>query len=573
MITRPTSTRYGYLDLSRESPLLNTVLFLLVLIVGLGIALLPLTWAAVLVLGSMAFVLTLIRPEYGLYMLVFAVPFGSIREVRIGTFTVGVTEALVGLILAAWLARMIAAREVRFPHPPLLLPLLIFLGVALLSWSTTFSLSYSLKETLKWVEVLSIYLFVAGAIDQGRARRIIICILAAGSLQALVGFYQFFGQVGPEHFVLFDRFMRAYGTFEQPNPYAGYLGLVLPLAYGLSTSRFWFVVRASAHPESAEALTTNNSHNLTSPSLTSFIDRRASEQQAAGIQVIPGLLFYGLSFALMGAAMIMSWSRGAWLGFAAAFVVMNVVRSRRAALLFALIVTLVIFLLLLGSLQLLPDFLSQRFADVLPYFRVFDVRTVEVTSENWAVVERMAHWQSAWYMFSDHPWLGVGIGNYVPVYPIYAMPNWDEPLGHAHNYYLNIAAETGLVGLTAYLILWGACLRAGWRALRHASDYWGGMALGILGILTHLTVHNFFDDLYVHGMYIHFAILLGLLYVINRSPERAYRIIRSKAGPRAAGHTRGQVQERFSDTLRCVCDNGGCAPSLPRPIERRGSIV
>ncbi len=462
----------------------KVILFLFILAMGLLVALLPLTWATALVLGSIVLVLTLIRPEYGLYLLIFAVPFGAIREVQLGRFTVGATEALAGLILVAWLARMVVAREVRFPHPPLLLPLLVFLGAILLSWLITFSLPYSVKETLKWIEVVALYLFVAAAIDRRRARIVVFCMLVAGGLQALVGFYQFFGQVGPEHFVLFRRFMRAYGTFAQPNPFAGYLGLVLPLAYSLL--------------------------------LSSFVSDAADERGLSFVRRGFGAVFYGLALALMGAAVIMSWSRGAWLGLAAAFVVVSVVRSRRAAALFALAVVVLIFLLILGSLELLPEFITQRFAVVQSYLRVFDVREVEVTTENWAVVERMAHWQAGWYMFSVHPWLGVGIGNYVPIYPLYAMPGWDEPLGHAHNYYLNIAAEAGLVGLSAYFLLWAACFWQAWRAVRGTTGYPQAVATGILGVITHLTVHNFFDNLYVQGMYMHLAILLGLLYVIVR---------------------------------------------------------
>ncbi len=98
-----------------------------ILVAGLTIALLPLTLAVVIVLGSIAFTVVLIRPEYGLYLLIFAVPWGSVREIRLGAMTVGVTEALVGLVLAAWLAKMVATREIKTVHPPLLLPLLIFL--------------------------------------------------------------------------------------------------------------------------------------------------------------------------------------------------------------------------------------------------------------------------------------------------------------------------------------------------------------------------------------------------------------------------------------------------------------
>ncbi len=196
---------------------------------------------------------------------------------------------------------------------------------------------------------------------------------------------------------------------------------------------------------------------------------------------------------------------------------MNLVHSRRTAALFALACLLAV---LLGGFQLLPRPLTQRFADVAPYLGIFDVRGVKVTDENYALVERMAHWQAAWGMFSDRPWLGVGIGNYEPVYPAYALPGWEEPLGHAHNYYLNIAAEAGLVGLAAYLVLWGAAFREAWRTVRRTEGYWRGVAVGIFGALVHLSVHNLFDNLYVHNMYVHVAILLGLLHVIDSTASR-----------------------------------------------------
>jgi len=464
------------------------------LVVGLTIALLPLTLAVVIVLGSIAFTVVLIRPEYGLYLLIFAVPWGSVREIRLGAMTVGVTEALVGLVLAAWLAKMVATREIKTIHPPLLLPLLIFLGAILLSLTVTLSLQYSLKEVLKWLEVLGIYLFVVNFIGKREAKAIVLLILLAGISQALLGIYQFFGRVGPEWFLLFDRFMRAHGTFEQPNPYGGYLGLVLPLAYSLSLG-------AKGHEARNRGKGIRDKGSTPYLPLTPYL--------------LVALATTGL--VLMLAAMLMTWSRGAWLGFIAAFIVMNVVRSRRAAALFALALILLSFVFVMGGLQLLPEAITQRFLDFLPFLGRVDISRVEITPANFAVIERLAHWQAGWDMFSEHPWLGVGIGNYEPVYPVYALPRWNEPLGHAHNYYLNIAAEAGLVGLSAYLILWAAVFWQAWRAVRRTSGYWQGVAVGILGILTHLAVHNFFDNLYVHGMYVHIAILLGLILVAPQS--------------------------------------------------------
>jgi len=483
----------------RGEALRDVALAILVAAIGLAIAFLPLSLAGMAVLGGILLLVTLIRPEYGSYALILAVPFGSVRELTVGGFTVGATEALAGLVLAGWFARVAAARRIETIYPPLLPPLLIFLGAILLTLTGTLSLRYSLKEILKWLEALAIYLFVVNAINRDKAKTIILFVLLAGIGEALLGFYQFFGRVGPEHFALSSRFIRAYGTFRQPNPYGGYLGLVLPLAYGLLFAKEWAL---------------------------SCADRGVRERPTPRTRVLP---ISALGFVLMSVALIMSWSRGAWLGFAVAFVVMNAAYSRRSAALFALACFLVASLLLLGNFRLLPEALVHRLTDFLPYLSIFDVRGVEVTDANYALVERMAHWQAAWGMFSDHPWLGVGIGNYEPVYPAYALPGWEEPLGHAHNYYLNIAAEAGLAGLSAYLLLLGTAFREAWRTVRASEGYWRGMAVGILGALTHLSVHNLFDNLYVHSMQVHVIILLGLLYVIKHNGEDASEAVLENA--------------------------------------------
>jgi putative inorganic carbon (HCO3(-)) transporter len=224
----------------------------------------------------------------------------------------------------------------------------------------------------------------------------------------------------------------------------------------------------------------------------------------------------------MLAALVMSWSRGAWLGLAAAVAVMAiavVARSGRAAIVGLVLVIAVAYLLLAGGLVLVPPSIVQRFSDFIPYTGVTDVRGLEITDANFAVLERMAHWQAALDMWTDHPWLGVGIGNYEPVYARYALPQWPLPLGHAHNYYLNIGAETGVLGLLAYLLLWGAALAGAWRATRRATAWQWGVALGVLGVLVHLSVHNLVDNLFVHAMYLQVAILLGIIPFLTRRSD------------------------------------------------------
>jgi putative inorganic carbon (HCO3(-)) transporter len=501
---------------------------LLVVVLGAVLALWPLKWAMALLAGSAMLVVLLIQPQVVLFLLAFAVPFGSIRQVSLGPVSVGLAEPLIMLLGALWLARMVVARRIVFPRASLALPLLLFLFAILLSTLGAISFELSAKELVKWLEVLIIYLFMASMLDARHGRWVVWAVLAAGSAEALLGVYQFLRRVGPEGFVLFGRFMRAYGHFAQPNPFAGYLGLVLPMAYSL-TLEAWTAWRSGVRTARSGA-------------------------RSALVRLAPYMAAVA-AFAVMLAAMVMSWSRGGWVGMAAALLAITVLRSRTALIGAAAVGLVVAYLLLIGGAQYVPSSLLTRFADFLPYLGGVDVTAVQVTDANWAVIERMAHWQAALGMFTDHPWLGVGIGNYPLAYPQYALGRWQDPLGHAHNYYLNIAAEAGLLGLGAYLLLFGACMAYAWRVIRRSSwriqdlsgchldgskdpaaseiealrcapddasmtlpqrRWWRAVALGLLGVLVHLSVHNLFDNLFVHSMHVQLALALGLLYVADK---------------------------------------------------------
>ena len=232
----------------------------------------------------------------------------------------------------------------------------------------------------------------------------------------------------------------------------------------------------------------------------------------------------------------LSQSRGAWLGAGVAGVCLLLAWSpftRRLLIPCAAGGVVVLGLALSG---LLPASILDRLAQTVEYFGVFDVRTVEVTSENWAIVERMAHWQAGWYMFVNHPWLGVGAGNYPAAYPDYFVASWREALGHAHNYYLNILAELGVIGgsvllffvVAAFTRLGGALVRSAQGPSGGSSGlrpFWRAVLAGAFGGLVVFCVHNLFDSLFVHSVNVQVGVLLGLGLVaaerVTRQPDVA----------------------------------------------------
>jgi putative inorganic carbon (HCO3(-)) transporter len=462
--------------------------------VGLILAWLPLPLATAGLLGTIAAALILLNPVWGLIALIPLIPFSSLISIQIGGVSVGGMEATLLLILAAWLLRMTARRQIIIPHPPLLLPWLLWLGVILSSWLAALSLGAAFTESLKWLEMLALYLFIVANVERRHLPWVVGTILVAGTAQALLGLYQFLFHIGPEGFILVaGRFLRAYGTFRQPNPYAGYLGLILPIAFSLV---LWGL--SSRQPAAADP-------------------RPPSVTKAVSHSPLLITLLSAAAFGLMLAALYASQSRGAWIGFAAAVVAVSLVRGGRTVALFGLVIAVFAMAGATGAIQALPPAAIQRFGDASTALRIPDIATAEVTDANFAAIERLAHWIAGIDMWRDHPWLGVGIGNYPVVYPAYAIGRWLNPLGHAHNYYLNVGAETGLIGLVAYCLFWLAAFGLAWMAVRRSSGLQRAVAAGCVGVLVHLSVHNLVDNLLVQGMYLHIAIILGLLCLIYQT--------------------------------------------------------
>jgi O-antigen ligase len=470
------------------------------LLLGAAFALLPLPLVAAALVVIAVPILFLVQPLLGLGLLLIAAPFGALENIILGNRLLDSGQLLFLLLVAVWLARGVTRRRIELPLTRLTVPLLLFLLVAALTLVGAPSLSYGFRELIKWLEIGVMLILVAdlgrqyaGRGDSGAflsapssetfLRLVLLLVLVAGVSQALIGIWQFgLRGSGPEHFeILGGGFFRAYGTFEQPNPFGGFMAWMASLGLGATVGL-----------------------------LMSWFERRALR-----LRELWWLLLFGAATVLTGLALLFSWSRGAWLGFAAAAAVLAFFwpRQRRWGVL--LVVLLGGSFLVLWQSGLLPAALLERTTGFLQDLRFGDMRGVDINDANYAVIERLAHWQVAVDMARENLWLGVGFGNYEPAYDQYALLNWPFALGHAHNYYLNVLAETGVTGFLAYLLFWAAVFLQTIRLLRRLNWPARGIALGLLAAWTALMVHHLLDKLYVNNLYLHLGVMFGILHLLH----------------------------------------------------------
>jgi putative inorganic carbon (HCO3(-)) transporter len=460
------------------------------LLAALALAYLPLDDAAglvVLVGGA----LTLLRWPWLVWPLLGAsLPFAAAQ----GVGRISLADMALAGAVTLWFADGVRRRSLRIAPSPLVGLTLLWIAAQCASLLAAADLVEGGAEVVKWVEFGVILAIAPVMLTARQGRWLIVGLLLGGAGQALLGLYQFVNRIGPDWFIILGRFMRASGSFGQPNPYGGYLGLCLPVAVSLALWA-WGQVWQPVQDRMGES------------------DRPLRERLAI---VLPACFFSVVSLLLL-TGILASWSRGAWLGVLAGLAVVLALRSRTALLVSSVAALVGLAALLLGSFRpaMIPAPLSARMADVPAYLGLTDVLSQPVTDENFSVVERVAHWAAAMRMWEQAPWFGIGPGNYAVAYPSVRLPRWEDALGHAHNVYLNVLAETGVIGLAAFLILWIGIVVWLWRHFRRAEarSYEGALALGVLGVVAHLSVHNLVDNLFVQGMTLHLALLLAAVEI------------------------------------------------------------
>lgn len=360
-----------------------------------------------------------------------------------------------------------------FDRPKILINRLFWLilalfGLILLTLFHVKRLDLGLYQTLKWSEVLLIVFYVSQTFKT-KVQFLISSwmIFTAALFQSLIGLIQFHMQhsinlgflgeyiapIGTPGLATIqfggEKLIRAYGTFSHPNVLGAFL--VLGLILGL------FFVSRLAEDEAGES-------------------RRAHEtKQGTGDrgQKKIMLLLLSCSIFLLLLAIFVTFSRLAWLAAVLAmisFIIYSWVKAYRSTTIVLVIVGLVSCATIL------------IFGQGMLKSRVIESNSASVT-------DRSFFNRLGLELVSDKPMFGAGIGNYVSALQNkYLLEPWQyQP---AHNIFIFIGAELGLVGLCLFiLILFEIFSRL--KNVRHETLTFTFAVLGIVFLLMSQFDHYF----------------------------------------------------------------------------------
>ena len=354
-------------------------------------------------------------------------------------------EIMLLLLTSVYIVKAFKKKDFTFNKSGFELPLLCFIIASAISSVVSVNIFASVKEVLKLTEYFFIYILSVNILS-GKPSGARWLFLAMVYISIMVCIYGFV----IDSIYINRNTSRA--TFIHYNIYGGYINLFLPFSIA-------FI----------------------------FFQKNFS---------LKDRLFWIVTGIIMLAGLALSLSRGAWVAFFSVIVFYVILKGNKKIYFTALILLLLSTILLP---LLAPNFILVRFVSMFNY------------DSDIAILHRFNLWKSCFHMFISSPLIGTGTGNFDWVYPAHAIKGLSYSLvaNHANNMYINILAETGLLGFITFswffILLW-----------KKAFDFYRScanppFATGFLGILLAVSIHGIFDYILYHpAMAMNFMVIMAI---------------------------------------------------------------
>lgn len=417
-----------------------------------------------------------------------ALAYGTVHYWALGLFNLGGLTILVLWVVDAWqLGNMRVSRNVL--QLPLLgalvlglvqlLPLGSVANDAALAIGVSNSLSFDPYATrLVLVQLATLLIYFSATlvfVDTPHRLHILVrTIMIFGFCLALFGMTQSFTSPTKVYWMRELNQSTAFGPFINRHHFAGYMELTIALPLGLL--------------------------------FAGAVDREKK------------LLFIFIA-GLMGVALVMTASRGGIISLVAEVVFLAIVTaiwrkhreegprrtSRlksvavRAGLAAALLVSLFIGVLALGGEMSINRLI------------------VDSVNTNDPTTGRAHFWAVTLEIIKAHPFLGTGLGAFGVVYTRFDSRNGLFRLEQAHNDYLQVLSDGGIIGAALALAFVGLLFYRGFVRAKSRDDFRRGIALASLGGCFAVLVHSFFDfTLHTTSNALLFLVLAALATINGR---------------------------------------------------------
>ena len=334
------------------------------------------------IIGITAVFLIVKNPSAGAFALVFAAPLVP-------------TMAAVGLSLLCLFSMIVYAVRTdgfRFKFDGIGFFIILFIAVYLIAGITSFSMIKSLSIWAIYFVFMAMYFIIINSVNTEKLLRgILVCFVLSGLLVCLYGIAQYlFGwntaQAWMDEDMFSDIKMRIYSTLGNPNVLGEYILLSLPASIGLM-----------------------------------WINKNPASK----------IVYAGIS-AIMFAALILTFSRGCWIGILFAAVIFITFAAGK------------LWGLGLIALPVLPMILPESIIN-----RFASIGDMKDSSTSY----RVYIWMGTLAMIRDFWVSGIGMGQeaFTQVYPFYSYNGIVAP--HSHNLFLQILVESGIAGIAVFLLI------------------------------------------------------------------------------------------------------------------------
>ena len=340
-------------------------------------------------------------------------------------------------------------------------------------------------EFFKWATLMGLFFFLLRwkllANGQRAVQHFILIIMLVGIVESFYGILEFFS--GHRHILYLEGkalMSSVMGTFINRNYFAGYLLMVIPLSVGFLLAR-------------------DAGQN---------VYFRGWRHRLASLDGKTILLGFGVILMILG--LLFSASRMGIISLLLSFTLISFLfRGHRLGQRFSRTTVLIFGLALLWGAWIGLDAVISRFLTASEDFEI-----------------RWVFWANTAQILKDFPLFGSGLGTFAQIFPMYRSFHIRGIATHAENDFLQLASETGLIGIGLLFLLFLLLfikVFIGIRSLSYAAPHRNLAIGGLVGILA-LMFHSLVErNMQVPANALLFTFLWALVLKITHRPPGQFQ--------------------------------------------------